>query len=399
MINEKMPKIILKKNRDSAFFEKHPWLFSGAIDRIEGEVADGGEVVVLTNAKQFIAYGLYNSKSQIRVRLYSWNEKQNITDDFIFLKIENAISLRKNILNLYKNDNACRLIFSEGDGISGLTVDKYAEFLVIQITSFALYQKIEVIKNILIAQCKPKGIYIRTEKGIGESEGLELKDGHLWGVEPEKPITIIENDIIFEVDLRTGQKTGFYVDQRDNRKAIRDYVSGKNVLDVCCYTGGFSLNAAKYGAKEVTAVDVSESALKIAEQNMKLNKLTNISFEKSDAFKFLESQIINNKKYDLIILDPPKFSHSKSTSQSAIKGYVDLNSLALNCLSGNGILVTCSCSGRVSKEDFLHAIHKASIKSKRDLQVLEFRGQSKDHPVSITCPESLYLKCFICKTD
>jgi len=391
-----IPKIILKKNRDIPFIEKHPWVFSGAIDRLEGTINDGDEVGVFSSKSQFIAWGLYNSKSQIRVRLYSWDENVLITDNFIKDKIADAVNFRKS-LNLIRPDSAVRLIFSEGDFLSGLTVDYYSGYLLIQITSLALYNKIEIIKEQLIKLLNPKGIYLRTEKGIGETEGLVIKDSLLFGNEPLDTIKIIENDLTFEVDLRTGQKTGFYIDQKENRKAIRQYIKDKRVLDLCCYSGAFSVNAGVYGAKEVLGVDISSEALKLAHNNAQLNNLTNVTFQKSDAFKFLSDSIQNKVKYDVIILDPPKFSHSKSSSSNALKGYIQLNQGALSCLNPGGILITCSCSGRITMEDFISCIRRASLLSDKSVRIVESRGQSHDHPVSIHCPESNYLKCIICQ--
>jgi 23S rRNA (cytosine1962-C5)-methyltransferase len=393
------PKIILKHNREIPFLEKHPWLFSGAVEKITDAPQDGDEVAVFSNKGVFIAYGLYNSKSQIIVRLYSWDAEKELTQEFFIEKIKNAVNLRKNILGLYNNNSACRLIFSEGDGLSGLTVDRYNDFLIFQITSLALYKKIDMIRESIIEICKPEGIYLRTEKGIGETEGLMVRDGHLWGKEIERPVKIVENDIIFEADLRTGQKTGFYTDQRENRRAVREFASGKNVLDMCCYSGGFSINCAKYGAVSVTGIDVSENALEIARKNAALNDVKNAFFEKSDAFKYLENSKSGNKKFDLIVLDPPKFSYSKASSSQAIKGYIELNYLAMDCIATGGILATCSCSGRVSREEFLNAVRTAALKAKKFVRIIEFRGQAKDHPVSVSCPESNYLKCLICEVS
>jgi 23S rRNA (cytosine1962-C5)-methyltransferase len=391
-------KVILKKDRDYAFIEKHPWVFSGSILKTEGSLKDGDQVGVYSFDNKFIAWGLYNSKSQITVRLYSWEENVEINDRFFEDKIRSAVFFRKKMLSTFDDQSATRLIFSEGDGISGLTVDKYGSFLVIQITSLAIALRIGIITKILIELCNPEGIYLRTEKGILEEEGLGLEDSLIWGNEITGELIIIENSLKYIVDPRAGQKTGFYIDQRDNRSAIRKFVKNKKVLDVCCYSGGFSLNAIIGGAEEVTGVDVSDAACNLYNINMTLNNLTNFNIFKSDAFKFLEKTAQENIKYDVIILDPPKFSHSKSSLKTALKGYFELNNLALNCLNENGILVTCSCSGRVSKEDFISVLHKSSIHSKRDLQIIEIHGQASDHPISINCPESEYLKCIFCRS-
>jgi 23S rRNA (cytosine1962-C5)-methyltransferase len=385
----------LKKGREISSLSRHPWVFSGAISGIEGSLQDGDEVSVNSSDGKFIAWGLYNSKSQISVRLYSWEKEIEINDDFFSEKINDAVFLRKNILDLYRDDSASRLIYSEGDGLSGLVADKYGRYLVIQITSLAIARRIGIIVKILIESCKPDGIYLRTDKGVLESEGLILEDELIWGSQSDGNIMINENSIKFEVNPSTGQKTGFYIDQRDNRFALRKYVTGKNILDMCCYSGGFSLNSLYAGASEVTGVDVSESACTLFENNMKINNMKNFSIHKSDAFKFLEKSSSESNKYDVIILDPPKFSHSKSALKSALRGYLELNRLAFNCLTDNGILITCSCSGRVSRDDFMSVLYKSALETKRSFQVIESRGQSADHPVSIYCPESAYLKCII----
>ncbi len=394
-----MVKIYLKKGKEKSFLLKHPWIFSGAIEASslsKVQIADGETVSVYSSLKQFIGYGLYNSNSQIRVRLYSFLESQILNDDFFTNRMESIIKKRKSILSPIVYNNACRLIFSEADQFSGLTVDKFSEYLSLQITSLALWFKKDIIIETLVKLINPKGIYLRTEKGIGEEEGLHITDGLIWGEASKEPIIIEENAIKFIVNISTGQKTGFYNDQRENRLISGQYAKGKRCLDICTYTGGFALNLASQGAQSVIAVDVSQSALLLAQQNAELNQLKNIEFHKEDGFKYLEQQIIEGKEYDLIVLDPPKFTHSKSTASQALKGYIQLNTMAMKCLSENGILITCSCSGRISREDFQFAILQASLSAKKNVQILERRGSAIDHPYSPYCPETDYLKCFIC---
>lgn len=388
--------IKLKRGKEIPFIHHHPWIFSGAIENENKTKAiDGEEIKVLDYQEQFIGWGLYNSKSQIRVRLYSFSETEMLDTAFFNKLISNAINMRKQTLSQEAFQNACRLIFSEADNLSGLVVDKFEEYLSLQFTSLAMYLRKDALVTQLIKELKPKAIFLRTEKGIAEEEGLEIKDDLIYGEKPTQAIKIKENGLDFEINIETGQKTGFYVDQRDNRYSVRKYAEGKSCLDVCSYSGGFSLNLLKAGADFVKAIDVSENALTLARRNAELNKFTNIEFIKSDAFKFLENEIKDFRKYDLIVLDPPKFTHSRAQSNQALKGYTQLNSLAMKCLNANGILVTCSCSGRISRDDFFTALAQAALISNRKIRLLEQRGAASDHPVNPECPESAYLKCNI----
>ncbi len=395
-----MKTVILKSGRSTPFVNRHPWLFSGAINKVTGNPEAGDWVKVTDDKSSFIAYGLYNPHSQIRIRLYIFEEQAPPDDTFWHNAIQKAVDLREKTLG-YKpqKDNACRLVNSEGDGLSGLTVDRYGDYLSLQFTSLALYTYKDAILQALIELVKPEGIILRTEQKILAEEGLELQDGLVWGKLPEESIIIKENGVSFEINLATGQKTGFYLDQKANRTAVGCYSKNREVLDLCSYTGGFALHAAKAGATQVTAVDVSANALELAERNAQLNKLTNIEFIKSDMFKYLDKCVAEDKNYDLIILDPPKMTHSKGSVSSALSGYMQLNASAMKCLKPNGVLFTCSCSGRVSKDDFLFMLQKAFLIANKQLRILEIRGADTDHPISPACPESEYLKCFICSVE
>ena len=395
-----MKSVILKPGRSNPFKQQHPWLFSGAIDRLTGNPLAGDTVKVCDDKAVFIAYGLFNPHSQIRVRLYSFDEHAPLNNDFWQDKIKQAIHLREVTLGFKPTkDSAYRLINSEADGLSGLTVDRFGNYLSIQFTSLGIYQHKDIIVESLVKYCKPKGIILRTEQDILAEEGLELKDGIIWGEIPQEALIIKENGVSFEVNLATGQKTGFYLDQRANRTLIEKYAKGKTVLDLCTYSGGFALHAAKAGANQVTAVDVSAGALQLAERNAALNNFANISFIKSDMFKYLVDCVAGGIKYDIIVLDPPKMTHSKGSANQALTGYFKLNLIALKCLNPGGILFTCSCSGRISKTDFLTVLHNAALSADRSLRVLEVKGADCDHPVSVHCPESEYLKCLVCYAE
>ncbi len=391
------PIVTLKKGRAKPFFEHHPWVFSGAIAGEKGNPKPGDQVCVVSSDGQFVAWGLYNPQSQIRVRLYSWSQQIPITEELLVTRLTKAITFRRDHLMLYGPRQASRLVFSEGDGLSGLVVDSYDEWLTVQWTSLALYEWKDCLVKALISLCSPRGIYLRTEKGIGEAEGLKIVDGPLWGDCPSMPIVIVENDLEYEVDLRIGHKTGFYADQRDNRAFVAPLGQGQDVLDLCCYTGGFGLNLARAGAKSVLGIDSSEQALLLAQNNSKRNGLINIQFEKGDAFKMLQSLGEADRKFGLVILDPPKFARSKGAHLNALDGYVNLNAAAMDLLPEDGILVTCSCSGLVSIEEFARVLSIAGNKAGRMIQILQKRGQPPDHPILASCPEGEYLKCFVCR--
>lgn len=390
-------RIILKPRRARPFYARHPWLFAGAIDRIDGAPVNGDEVAVHAHDGQFIAWGLFNSNSQIRVRLYSWDQAQHLEPGFWKGRIDDAIRLRHEVLKLDDPHTACRLIFSEADGLSGLVVDRYADWLIMQLTSLALSHRQQVIVDHLAESLHPRGVYLRTERGVGEAEGLVLRDGPIWGETPEGPVEIVENELTFQIDLRTGQKTGFYLDQRDNRRAVRALALGRRALDVCCYTGGFSLNLARGGATEVVAVDVSATATALVEANAQRNGIGNVKVETADAFAFMDRLAAAGDRFGIIVLDPPRFARSRRSLEQAMGGYQRLNEAALKLLERDGILVTCSCSGQVSREDFAGVLNLAAEHSHRSIQILEQRGQAPDHPVSASCPETNYLKCLICR--
>jgi 23S rRNA (cytosine1962-C5)-methyltransferase len=352
-------------------------------------------VEVVTSRGDFVARGLFNGRSQIRVRLYAW-QPQELTDAFFAARITEAVRLRHELLGLGAAEGATRLVFSEGDGLSGLIVDRYGAYLAVQFTSLALAQRQEAILDTLEAAVAPQGIVLRTEKGILDEEGLQLRDGPLRGTLPEEPTEIRNGGLSFKVDLRTGQKTGFYLDQRENRLRAAHYASGRTVADVCCYTGGFAVTLASAGAAHVMGVDGSESALALARENAQANGVTDVTdFQRADAFKWLEAQGAEGRRYGMIVLDPPRFARTRKGVRQALQAYERLNGLALACLERDGILLTCSCSGRVTADEFSGAVGRAAARAGRAVQILESRGQAPDHPVSATCLESAYLKCLI----
>ncbi|HUE73909.1 MAG TPA: class I SAM-dependent rRNA methyltransferase [Pirellulaceae bacterium] len=403
-IPQSAARVHLRPRKALPFYGRHPWVLDSAIAHVEpkpDESLDGAVVDLLNDKGVFIARGFFNGKSRIRMRLATWDEHEAIDESFFRRRIAQAILLREQIgyeMIAERETSASRLVFSESDGLSGLIVDRYGQYLVLQATSLAIAQRLEMIQGILFDLLKPHSILLRTEKSMAKLEGAELVEGHYWGQLPEGPITIVENGIRFQLDLSEGQKTGFYLDQRENRRAAAALLRGRRVLDLFCYTGGFSLAAAKLGgAKETLGIDGSKRAIAQAVSNAELNALPQCKFDVADGFKTLDALTEEGAKFDAVVLDPPKFARNRSGISQALMAYHRINRAAVELLTPGGILVTCSCSGSVPREDFLLMLSGVAQKSGRDIQILEVRGAAPDHPVSATCLETEYLKCVICR--
>ncbi len=389
-------RVYLKPKRAQPFFGRHPWVFAGAIDRLDGDPADGAVVDLLSSAGHFVARGLYNGQSKIRVRLYSWDPDAPLDRDFFKARVERAVALRHDVLHLNTGPAAAyRVVFSESDLLSGMVVDRYADFLTVQFTSLAMGERRQMFADILTELLNPRGIYLRTEKGIGQLEGIKLHDGLLAGEAPPAEVVIEEHGLRLAVNLTEGQKTGYYLDQRDNRAAVARLAAGRRVLDAFSYTGGFGLYAAKGGAESVECVDASEPALRLAERNAVLNGLGQITLTHADVFNYLDRLAGEGRKFDLLVLDPPKFARNRAAVPKALQGYRKLHQQAMKLLDRDGVLVSCCCTGLITLDMLEDLIAQVAIDAKRDLQILERRGPSPDHPVSATCRESAYLKCVI----
>lgn len=394
---------ILKPRRAQPFFGRHPWVFESAIDAVESET--GGEplpgtVIELWSAKhEFIALGLWNSQSNIRIRLYSWDQNEPFDSELIRRRIANAVQLRRTLFDLTSQTVACRLFFSESDGLSGLTVDSYGRYLLVQFTSLALYQYREAVIEALREEAKPLGIWLRTEKGMREAEGLDAVDGLIAGQNPPRPIFIEEHGVQYGVDVQEGQKTGAYLDQRDNRLYAAKYMKGCHVLDAFCFSGGFGITAVvRGGATTVVGLDSSEPALRLAAANAELNGVADrCEFRRRDVRTELELMEGQGTTFNVVVLDPPRMARTRAGLERALKGYGRLNQLGVKVLKPGGILITNSCSGLVSRTDFLDTIAGVARESGRDIQILEQHGQPADHSVSATCQETEYLKMLICR--
>jgi 23S rRNA (cytosine1962-C5)-methyltransferase len=393
-----MSKVYLKKDRDKSLKRKHPWIFSGAIERTDSQIKIGETVNVISSSGKIIGKGAYSPDSQIRVRMWTFNPDEKIDAAFFSKKISCAIKLREQLINI--DTNAYRIINAENDGLPGIIVDKYGEYLSCQFLSAgAEFWKQEIV-NCLVEILNPKSIYERSDSDVRLKEGLTHSSSLLYG-EPVPDITEInENGLKFLVDIKAGHKTGFYLDQRDNRLLISSFVKDKTVLNCFSYTGAFSVYALNSGAKEVTNIDTSSSALELLNKNVELNNLDTSKCKNinDDTFKVLRKFRDEGKSFDVIILDPPKFAESVSQIQQASRGYKDINLLAIKLLNPGGILFTFSCSGHINPDLFNKIISDAALDSGKEVRVVKYLTQSTDHSIAPNFPEGLYLKGLVLKS-
>ncbi len=395
MSTDALPRIVLKPGRHTPVRGRHPWLHDSAVGRVENGPADGDEVDVCSSDGRWLARGLYNSHSRIRVRLYTWNSEERIDDAFWRRRLEAAADLRLG-LGYDTPAGAARLVYSEGDGLSGLIIDRYAGHLVVQPTALALSRRMDSLVPLLQEIWSPESITLRADQAMLRREGYEAVEGPIVGTPPEV-VFIEEHGVKYGVPL-AGQKTGWYLDQRENRLAAAHWLRGRRVLDVCCYGGGFALAAVMVGgATEVLGVDTSAAAVALARANAELSSAHQATFEIGDCFDDLAMRLKRGERYGGVVLDPPKFSRGRGGVATALRAYHHLNQLAVQLLEPGGILVTCSCSGSVRREDFFATLQGVAVKTGRELQLLEQRGASPDHPIPATCAETEYLKCFVCR--
>lgn len=406
-----MNKLIVHKQRVGPILGRHPWVFSGALQHIPEGLESGSPVQLVNEQGQFLAQGYFNSYSQIAVRLWSWDENEIVDSKFFEKRIKQAFSTRENFV-ASKQTDSYRLIHSENDLLPGLIVDKYADCLVLQFHTTGIEFWKDKIVDALKKVVKPKGIYERSDVRTRGIEGAEQKAGLVFGKIPER-IKISENGYKFWVDVAGGQKTGFFLDQRDKRQALTKYVNKKSVLNCFSYTGGFSVYALGAGAKHVVSVDASESALELAVENIKLNKLDvkKCEFVAGDVKQYLHElnpnafqntvdeegipkQVRDDiKKFDVIILDPPAFVKDRHKVKEGLLGYKKINEMALRVLSPEGILVSASCSAHVTLSDFRFMLSESAGRTRRSLQILETYTHGIDHPELVSFTEGEYLKC------
>ncbi len=388
-----MSAIILKRNKDKPVHQRHPWIFSGAIARVTGAPAAGEMVDVRAQDGRWLARAEFNPRSQIRARAFCWDETTIIDGAFWRQRLAAAIARREALM---PDAKARRLVFAESDGLPGLIVDQYDDHLAVQfLTAGAEARKAMTVAH-LIDLLGPASI-IERDDAMRRKEGLSPVDGTLHGQPPDDPLIITENGHRFLVDLRAGQKTGFYLDQAANRAALAPYCAGKNVLNAFSYTGAFGVYALAAGATHVTNLDASREALALADANLRLNSFSPDRWQNiaADAFKQLRRWRDAEHRFDLIILDPPKFATSRANLPRATRGYKDINWLAMRLLRPGGLLATFSCSGLVSADLFQKILFGAALDAGRPARIIGHFHQSPDHPVLLTFPEAAYLKGFL----
>jgi len=395
---EKIAKVLLKRGREKPVLNRHPWVFSGAIKRIEGEAADGEVVEVADYQGRFLARGYLNRRSQITVRLLTWDEGEVVGRDFWRRRLERAFASRQALANDPSTD-AYRLVNAESDLLPGLIVDRYGDYLVAQFLTLGIERWKAELVSLMADLLNPRGIYERSDVEVRGKEGLAQVSGLLYGEEPPDLVEVTENGHRFLVDIKTGHKTGFYLDQRENRQKLTRYCRSKDVLNGFAYTGAFAVYAAAAGAGRITNVESSTEALGLARRNMALNGFTDREDEyvEGDVFQVLREYRDQGRAFDLIILDPPKFAYSQHQVESACRGYKDINLLAMQIIAPGGILFTFSCSGLVSPDLFQKVLFGASVDAARDVQIIEKLSQASDHPILLTFPESEYLKGVVCR--
>ena len=388
----------LKPRRERSVLKRHPWIFSGAVADVQGEPAAGATVEVTDSAGTWLARGAYSPSSQIRVRLWTWDQAEIVDEAFFARRLGQAI-LRRQALSASGDTNAYREVHAESDALPGLIVDRYADFRVVQLLSAGAEHWRDALVEALTTRSGVKGIYERSDVSVRELEGLEQRTGMLWGSEPPARLRIEERGAAFWVDVRGGQKTGFYLDQRENRSLLMQGMTGKDVLNAFAYTGGFTIATLKGGASSVLSVDSSAEALELAKENVALNGLTaeRCAWMTGDAFVELRKLRDRAASFDVVVLDPPRFAATAAQAERAARGYKDINLLALKLLRPGGALHTFSCSGGVSADLFEKIVAGAAIDAGVEAVVEEWLGQPVDHPVSLSFPEGRYLKGLVCR--
>ncbi len=386
----------IKKKRTGPVINRHPWVFSQALENIPDDIRPGTPVGLLDENGKFLASGYFNSYSQIAIRIWGYEEHEEVNKDFFATRIIRAYKIRKRYIESADTDSY-RLINGENDLLPGLIVDKYGAHLVIQFHTGGIESWKDVLVQALVDVIRPAGIFEKSDTFSRGIENLQSRSGLLFGEIPAL-ITIKENGFKFLVDVRQGQKTGFFLDQRDKRQALGRYVKDKHVLNCFSYTGAFSVYALAGGAQRVVSVDTSASSLELAKENIKLNKLdiAKCEFVCDDVKKYLKN--VEEGKFNLIILDPPAFVKDRKKKKEGLIGYRNINEAALRILSENGILITCSCSAHVSLQDFRYLLVELGGRVKKSLQVLETYTHGIDHPELAPFIEGEYLKCFFVMT-
>ena len=385
-----MAKAILLPGKEKRVYTRHPWIFRSDIARVEGDFTPGDVVDVFSSKDRFLAKAYYNPASQIALRVMNYRPEP-VDDAFIARRVKEAVDYRRGFADL----KSCRLIFAESDRLPALIVDSFGDTLVLQCLALGMERYKDIVVRTLVEELHPEGIWERDDVPVRRLEGLEQKTGLLYGTVPDR-VLMKENGISFWVDVKEGQKTGYFLDQKENRAAIAPFVRGKRVLDCFSHTGSFALHAGYYGASDVTGVDISGYACQFASENARLNHLEDrVHFLEANCFDLLSEKSREGEKYDVIILDPPAFTKTRSAVESARRGYKEINLRAMKMLEDGGYLITCSCSQHILPEMFRDIVLDAANDARVQLRLAEFRSQGKDHPILPASPETQYLKCGI----
>ena len=388
-----MKQLILKAGREKSLARRHPWIFSGAVARVRGDPETGDTVAVRSGSGEFLAWAAYSPVSQIRARVWSWDEKERIDGDFLRLRLAQALAARERLLSAEASD-ALRLVHGESDGLPGVIADRYGQVVVLQLLSAGAERwRTELahgVRELTGCIC----VFERSDADVRELEGLPAKSGVLYGALPAAGVQMREHGLSYGVDVAEGHKTGFYLDQRDNRKRIGELSQGREVLNCFCYTGGFSLNALAGGAQSVLSIDSSASALAAARENLRRNTLDaeRAQWQEADVFKQLRTLRDQGRSFDLIVLDPPKFAPTAAFAEKAARGYKDINLLALKLLRPGGLLASFSCSGGVSADLFQKILAGAALDAAVEASIVGRFCAAADHPVLLSFPEGDYLK-------
>jgi 23S rRNA (cytosine1962-C5)-methyltransferase len=387
--------VILRRGKERRLIEGHPWVFSGAVGQHPEGVEPGGIVDILDAAGNFVGRGYYNADSSIPVRVLTQNSSDDVDANFVRNRIHKAIQLRKAWID-QKTTNAYRVVHGESDGLPGLIVDRYADFLVVQFHTLGVEVMREVVIEVLNELLSPTGIWERSDVGTRRAEGLsEFPTGLISGEEPPDLIEVSENRALFAIDVRRGQKTGFFLDQRENRSTLQGFSRDREVLNCFCYTGGFSIFAARGKAKRVVSVDVSQPAIDLVEHNLRLNRFDPETHPciAANVFDYLKECKAEKRQFDAIVVDPPAFVKTQRAIPQATRAYISLNRKAIELIRPGGVLVTASCSTQIDYESFFTIVKHAASSARRTVQIVKSHMQAVDHPSPVSFPEGRYLKC------
>ena len=392
----RMPAMILKPGREKSLLRRHPWVFSGAMQRVDEGLEPGATLDILSSNGQFLARGFYSPHSQIRARVWTFVDEP-VDEGFFRARIRSAVAVRQ-MWNLGSETDAVRLVYAESDSLPGLIVDRYGDALVMQCLTTGVEAWRETLADVMIEETGLTSIFERSDADVRELEGLAPRVGLLRGTLSPLLFPIMECGLSFNVDLVSGHKTGFYLDQRTNRQQVRALAQGREVLDCFCYSGGFSVNALQGGAASVLAVDTSPVALGMAQENVRLNNLPLdlLQVMEGDVFQVLRKFRDERRSFDMVILDPPKFAPTAAQVKKASRGYKDINLLAFKLLRPGGLLVTFSCSGGVDAGLFQKIVASAALDAGVEAQIVQHLTQAADHPIALNFPEGSYLKGLIC---